>query len=542
MKNSTVNNIDYGEPNLKKIRLSFSGDDAHLEQDFRKHHFNTFIHQMRYALAFGFVIYLLFGSLGSLVFLKDFAGDLLIIRTFYISPFYLVAFLLTYTKFYNKYNQQILFILILYSGFWLIYASTINSSYLSYDFYGELIFLMIFAYIVVKLRFIWSFIACWLIAISYILAVIFIVDVPLKQSVNYSIFFIIVNIFGMIAAYSVAYFNRKNFFLLYQLKKEREKVFSMNRELEKSVEKKTSELLKTNESLKLEIVARRFVEDEINKLNSELEQRVIQRTEQLQNALNELNEEVSVRKKAEADLIEAKEQVLEALNKEKELSELKSRFIANVSHEYRTPLTVVLSSTYLMEIFFEKHDKEKFLEQIKKIQYSVKDMTRLFDNAMTIEKSETKGFEPAWQEIDLLALLNDNINQAKTNDEKTHRFLLNTNVENINVKSDPKLLAHAFANIFDNAIKYSEKESEIKVSASDDDKSVEIAVENIGIGIPENEIGIIFEPFRRGSNVGAISGAGLGLTIAKRSLNSIHSGIEVHSLDGKTIFKVIIKK
>lgn len=137
----------------------------------------------------------------------------------------------------------------------------------------------------------------------------------------------------------------------------------------------------------LDITDIKAAERRMREINQELEERVKERTSQLQEAMNDLKVEIAVRKKAKAELQLAKEEVDNAL--EKELNTLKTRFISMISHEYRTPLTVILTSSYLIEQYYEGSHREQFDKFLGKVRNSVETMTQLLEDVLTICKNES---------------------------------------------------------------------------------------------------------------------------------------------------------
>lgn len=290
-------------------------------------------------------------------------------------------------------------------------------------------------------------------------------------------------------------------------------------------------------------IERKRAEQEILGLNSELEIRVIDRTHQLEETLEELRYENAERKRTQEALEQAQAEIELALIQEKELNELKSRFISIVSHEYRTPLTVILSSTYLMEKFFDMQSKPEFLKSLTNIQLSVKSMTKLLDDVLTIGKSDAGQITIVPSEINLVKFTQSIIDDMKLTDKHNHVFELKSNLEKIIVFSDLNLLSKIIINLISNAIKYSAAFSSVITELNDKDTFVEIKVVDYGIGIPANEREHLFESYHRFKNVGAISGTGLGLSIVKRFVDTLRGTITVESEEGRgSKFSVTLPK
>ena len=279
-------------------------------------------------------------------------------------------------------------------------------------------------------------------------------------------------------------------------------------------------------------IERKRAEQEILGLNSELEMRVIDRTHQLEETLEELRYENAERKRTQEALEQAQAEIELALIQERELNEMKSRFISIVSHEYRTPLTVILSSTYLMEKFFDLQSKPEFLKSLTNIQLSVKSMTKLLDDVLTIGKSDAGQITAVASEINLIKFVQSIIDDMKLTDKHNHVFELKANTEKIIIFSDLNLLSKIFINLLSNAIKYSGAFTSVITELNDKDTFVEIKVIDFGIGIPANEREHLFKSYHRFKNVGAISGTGLGLSIVKRFVDTLRGTISVESREG----------
>ena len=284
-------------------------------------------------------------------------------------------------------------------------------------------------------------------------------------------------------------------------------------------------------------------ERRMREINKELEQRVTERTKQLEEAMNELKVEIAVRKKAEIELKEAKEEVQNALDKEKELNQLKTRFISMISHEYRTPLTVILTSSYLIEQFYEGSNQEQFNKFLNKIRGSVESMTQLLEDVLKIGKADSGKLDLQPEKVNLLSLFSDIIEEIRVVDKEKHEFDFNYTLSNSDILSDEKNLRHIFQNLLSNAAKYSPEADKVKITLTEKDDHHIIQIIDYGIGIPEEDQEHLFQSFHRAGNVGAISGTGLGLAIVKRCSEALGGNIRVDSEIGKgTTFTVKVLK
>jgi PAS domain S-box-containing protein len=210
-------------------------------------------------------------------------------------------------------------------------------------------------------------------------------------------------------------------------------------------------------------------------------------------------------------------EILRALEKEKELSDLKSRFISIASHEFRTPLTTILSSADLLEMYGKKWPDEKYYKFVGNIQNSVEYMTELINDVLTVSKSEAGKIEFHPQQTNLYELLKELYKNAKLNSPQNIKFVFEYNVEKKTFMLDSKLLTQIISNLLSNAVKYSPEGGEVSFIAQEENKHLYLSVIDSGIGIPEEDQSRLFEPFHRANNVGAITGTGLGLSIAQKS-------------------------
>lgn len=212
-----------------------------------------------------------------------------------------------------------------------------------------------------------------------------------------------------------------------------------------------------------------------------------------------------------------------ALEKEKELSELKSRFWSMAAHEIRSPMTSILSCAQLLE--HENHNltEERRREFLYIIQQSVRTMDQLLSDLLAIGRVEggSLKFKPA--RLDLEQFCHALVDEIQFSAGLNHSILFSHQGACENVLLDQKLLKHILTNLISNAMKYSPQGSPIYFDLSCVDTEVTFQIRDAGIGIPPDMQQHLFEPFQRASNVGNIPGTGLGLTMVKRCLD-LHGG------------------
>lgn len=214
----------------------------------------------------------------------------------------------------------------------------------------------------------------------------------------------------------------------------------------------------------------------------------------------------------------------------KELELLKSRFISLVSHEFRTPLTTILSSIELLENYSEKLVKEEKNQIYCSIKHAIDRMTVLLDNVSILGKVDSGRMTFRPEPVDLEKFCLSLLDELKVDSTR-----INFSYEGIcnNVSVDKSLLRNILLNILLNALKYSPEGTPVTCSLSCMDKEVIFIVKDSGIGIPGEEKDRVFEAFHRAKNVGNIPGAGLGFTIVRRCLELHKGNINISSAVGK---------
>lgn len=226
--------------------------------------------------------------------------------------------------------------------------------------------------------------------------------------------------------------------------------------------------------------------------------------------------DISDRKQTEADL-------LKALDKERELNALKSQIVSVVSHEYRTPLTTILSSAELLEYYSHTWTNEKKQQHLQRIQSSVHHLTKLVSDVLILDKAEAGKleFNPAF--LDVLALCRELVEELQLATPEQIAFQFVRHEEYTQVYLDEKLLRQMLINLLSNAIKYSHPQDTVNFALICEQTEVIFRIQDNGIGIPPEDRERLFESFHRASNVGVIPGTGLGLAIVKKCVE-LHSG------------------
>lgn len=264
---------------------------------------------------------------------------------------------------------------------------------------------------------------------------------------------------------------------------------------------------------------------DVRKLNTELETKVGQRTLIIREALQELER--------------SQQELSEALNKEKELNEIKSRFVSMASHEFRTPLSTVLSSAALLSKYTRTDDQEKRDKHIKRIKDSVMHLNVLLDDFLSLEKLEEghiKAIPAPFASKEFLEEVVDEIKPLTKKGQQIHSDYSGA----VEVISDKRLLKNILINLLSNAIKFSREEGHIWLQVSNaSGGNLHLSVRDEGIGISEEDQQHLFSSFFRGSNAMNIEGTGLGLHIVKRYVDLLKGTVWLDSsLDRGTTITV----
>lgn len=213
-----------------------------------------------------------------------------------------------------------------------------------------------------------------------------------------------------------------------------------------------------------------------------------------------------------------------AVERQKKLNELRSRFIAMTSHEFRTPLATILSSQDLLQSYGDRLPPDEKLELFEMIRSGVNRMTRMLERILLLGQAEAHMLEFRPRPLDLEALFKDLATEAMSlQPESRCKVVVECSSSVVGPVLDENLLRHIFSNLLSNAIKYSPEGGDVRVWIHAQGPQAVFEVSDHGIGIPPDEIEDLFESFQRASNVGNIQGTGLGLAIVKQSVD-LHGG------------------
>ena len=250
--------------------------------------------------------------------------------------------------------------------------------------------------------------------------------------------------------------------------------------------------------------------------------------------LEELVEQRTLSLKETVKALEyAKEELSLSLEKEKELGQLKSRFVSMASHEFRTPLTSIKLSASLIEKYAEPLASPNVSKHVNKIKHAVSSLTIILNDFLSLEKLEAGKEEVSYNEFDLVKFSEEIAEEMQVMAKQDQNIIYQHTGIKSTINLDEKLLKNCINNLITNAIKYSGENTFIDFTTEIDDQHCIITVKDNGIGIPEADQKHLFEAFFRAHNTGTIPGTGLGLNIVTR-----YAGL----MNGKVDFKSVINQ
>ena len=268
----------------------------------------------------------------------------------------------------------------------------------------------------------------------------------------------------------------------------------------------------------IDISVRKMVEDKAKNYSHELENQVKKRTMILEEAINELEK--------------TKIELHNALEKERVLNEMKSRFVSMASHEFRTPLATILSSLSLVKKYGELKEDEKQATHINKIKLSINNLTDILNDVLSVSKLDEGKISYSPEEFELEEFIRETVADLQGLTKNGQKVVYQHKGKSL-VWLDKKVLRHVLFNLVSNAIKFSEENKKISVSTSLQNKNLELLVSDEGMGIPKADQEHLFERFFRGRNVTNIQGTGLGLNIVGKYTELMNGTIDFKSVENK---------
>jgi PAS domain S-box-containing protein len=236
-------------------------------------------------------------------------------------------------------------------------------------------------------------------------------------------------------------------------------------------------------------------------------------------------QDITQRKRAEGEL-------LKTLEREKELSQLKSNFVSMVSHEFRTPLAIIQSSAELLREFFPKMQPAERDEQLESITGNTRRMAGMMEEILVLSRLDAGklNFQPT--ALDLNSFCRRVVDEVLSATSRRSPIELSLASPLPPAHADERLLAHILTNLLSNAVKYSEPGVCVRFAIGRDSAEAVCVIRDEGIGIPENDQQMLFTAFHRGANVGSRAGTGLGLLLVKRCVELHHGKVQIASKVG----------
>ena len=282
-------------------------------------------------------------------------------------------------------------------------------------------------------------------------------------------------------------------------------------------------------SLVIDISVRKEAQRQIKKLNNDLEGKIQVRTKELEESINKLQNvnqslELEVKKRKEAE-----NRIKAALQKEKELSDLKTKFLSLVSHEFKTPLSGILTSVVLAGKYKLEEQQEKREKHLNTIKSKVHYLDNILNDFLSIERLESGKVNYKFSTFSLSKLINEVVYNANVTLKSGQNIQYPRNIENITLHQDEKILELVLSNLLSNAIKYSPENTLIKFEVEIVGQKIFFIVIDQGMGIPQKDQKHIFERYFRAENALLNQGTGIGLNIAKVHLENLGGNISFTS-------------
>jgi PAS domain S-box-containing protein len=289
-----------------------------------------------------------------------------------------------------------------------------------------------------------------------------------------------------------------------------------------------------------DLTAVKEAEKRFKKLNEDLEHKVSERTYELESVVNKLLEtnarfeaEINERRIVEEKLKTREEELKLSLEKEKELGELKTRFVSMASHEFRTPLATILSSAALILRYEDSEQQDKRLRHVERIKSAVTNLTGILNDFLSLSKLEEGKIDLQLEYISLESMC-DEITQEVEGILKEGQSIVH-NIQELDKEllTDKRILKNILFNLVSNAIKYSKERDVIECFMSFEKDHFFLEIKDNGIGIPIEDQKHMFERFFRAGNVTNIQGTGLGLNIVKRYVDLLNGKVSFKSSFGE---------
>ncbi len=251
-------------------------------------------------------------------------------------------------------------------------------------------------------------------------------------------------------------------------------------------------------------------------------------------------QDLTPRKRIEQEMLE-KERLQSELHNERDLRELKNRFMSMISHELRTPLSVIMLSSDFLKRYGDRMPEAEKMETIVTIQTQIRHLENMVDDVSALSRADSLDVDVHTERIDIVDFCSDIAANAQMIAADTHRVKFRNETNCPPILGDSKLMRQAFTNLINNAVKYSDNGSTVFFDLSCEADELIISITDQGIGIPEKDQVKLFEPFHRATNVGTRQGTGLGLAVTKRAVEMHGGSIAFESVEDKgTTFTITL--
>ncbi len=474
------------------LTLSFPKD---LEKAFQDSYFQNSLRQVRIALLLSLLFYSVFGILDAWL-VPEAKHKLWLIRYAIFAPYVIAVYLLSFSPHFKKYMQISIAFGVLIAGLGITVMILIAPYPASHSYYAGLLLVFIYGYTFAKLRFVWASFAGWLIVLAYEIAAIWLSPTPIPIFINNNFFFLSGNILGMIACYSIEFYSRRDFMQARLLKEEKKKVTKVNQELENRVQKRTSQLVKTNKELTQEIVDRKRAEKDQRQLETQLR----------------------------------KSQKMEAIG----------TLAGGVAHDLNNILSGVVSYPELL--LMDIPPESPLRQPLQTIQESGQKAAAIVQDLLTLARRGVSVTEVM------------NLNQLIVrylNSPENHKILeyhpgvkVKTDLQKkiFNILGSPIHLSKTIMNLVSNAAEAMPSGGAIQITTEnqyidcpikgydtvEEGDYVKLTVSDIGVGISPGDIDQIFEPFYTKKTMGR-SGTGLGMAVVWGTVKDHDGYIDVQS-------------
>ena len=249
--------------------------------------------------------------------------------------------------------------------------------------------------------------------------------------------------------------------------------------------------------------------------------------------VTDITERKNYTEKLEQTVKERTQQLTEALIKEKDLNDLKTKFLSLVSHEFKTPLSGILTSATLAGKYVQTEQQEKREKHLKTIQNKVKYLNNIINDFLSIERIESGKVSYKFSTFPLSKVINEVVYDANMLLKNGQKINYPANIDEMLIEFDEKILELVLVNVIGNAIKYSPENTSVDVEVETDTNGLIIVIKDQGIGIPEKEQKFIFNRYFRAENALLDQGTGIGLNIVKSHLENLGGNVTFTSIEGK---------